>query len=212
MGQLRRVTCPTMVPEDDRPANRLSVTSMSASTDIRVKIEAPDTARGVYERVCQLYVSVFSGPPFYRTKEKLEAQRRTLQSLMADSTFGMVTAWDKDELAGFAYGYGLGSNRRWWDGFLEPVPEETTREWEGRTFVIIDMAVDPSHRRQSIGRKMLSKLLANRSEERASLAVVPENDNAQEFYRHLGWQHVGRVKGAPHHSAPFFDKYVLRLH
>ncbi len=109
------------------------------AVDVRIKAESAVTAEDVFEPVCQLYASIFSGPPFNRSPEKLAAQRRSLRALMAEPTFGLVTAWHGNMLVGFAYGYALGSDTRWWDGFLTPVADEVTREWDGRTFVIIDM-------------------------------------------------------------------------
>jgi ribosomal protein S18 acetylase RimI-like enzyme len=176
-----------------------------------IELATGDTTEALLEPVCQLYASVFTGPPFNRSQEKIEAQRRTLASLMKEPAFGLATASEADSLVGFAYGYGLRGDTRWWDGFLTPVDEKITREWNGRTFVIIDLAVASSHRFRGIGKMLLAALLASRDEERASLAVIPENDGAQSFYRRLGWQHVGRVKGAPHHVAPFFDIYVLPI-
>jgi ribosomal protein S18 acetylase RimI-like enzyme len=130
---------------------------------------------------------------------------------MVEPGFGMATAWDGEQLAGFAYGHALNAQTHWWDNFLTPVASEITREWDGRTFAVIDMAVARSRQGAGIGRQLLDTLLESRPDERASLAVVHDNDQAHGFYRRLGWQHVGRVKGASHHTAPLFDMYVLRL-
>ncbi len=181
------------------------------SNGMHTRLESAATAEGIFDQVCQLYASVFGAPPLNRSPEKLSAQRSSLRRLIADPTFGMATAWDGIMLIGFAYGYALGSDTHWWDEFLAPVAEEITREWDGRTFAIIDMAIAHSHQGHGVGRRLLETLLASRPEERASLSVVPDNDNAQGFYRHIGWQYIGRVKGAAHHAAPFFDKYTLPL-
>jgi ribosomal protein S18 acetylase RimI-like enzyme len=180
-------------------------------TQVRTVVESPASAAEAYEAVCALFASVFGAPPLSRPAEALAQQRDSLRSLMAEPSFGMATAWDDDALVGFAYGYALNSGSRWWNDMLAPVADEVTREWDGRTFVIIDMAVARQHQGQGIGRRLLDTLMAARPEERASLSVVPDNDRAHGFYRHLGWQHVGQVRGAPHHTAPFFDIYLLKL-
>lgn len=180
-------------------------------TQVRTVVESPAGAAEAYDAVCALFASVFGAPPLSRPPETLAHQRDSLRSLMAEPSFGMATAWDGDVLVGFAYGYGLKSGSRWWDDMLEPVADEVTREWDGRTFVVIDMGVAYQRQGQGIGRLLLDTLLAARLEERASLSVVPDNDRAHGFYRHLGWQHIGRVKGAPNHTAPFFDIYLLNL-
>lgn len=180
-------------------------------TQVRTVVESPVGAAEAYDAVCALFASVFGAPPLNRPAETLGHQRDNLRSLMAEPSFGMATAWDGDVLVGFAYGYARGSDSRWWERLLTPVADEVTREWDGRTFLIIDMAVAHQYQGQGIGRRLLDTLLAARLEERASLSVVPDNDRAHGFYRHLGWQHVGRVKGAPHHTAPFFDIYLRNL-
>lgn len=180
-------------------------------TQVRTVVENPDSATEAFDAVCTLFASVFGAPPLSRSPNALAYQRDSLRSLMSEPSFGMATAWDGDALVGFAYGYALASGSRWWDDMLTPVADEVTHEWDGRTFVVIDMAVARSRQGEGIGRRLLGTLLAARHEERASLSVVPDNDRAHGFYRHLGWRHVGQVKGAPHHTAPFFDKYVLDL-
>jgi ribosomal protein S18 acetylase RimI-like enzyme len=186
-------------------------TKITDMTTIRTELESPATADAVFDDVCQLFASVFGVPPLSRPRKVLDSQRTSLRSLMTEATFGMVTAWDDETLVGFAYGYGLKSGSHWWDGLLTPVAEEMTREWDGRTFVIIDMGVALQWQRHGIGMQLLGTLLASRQEDRASLSVVPDNEAAHCFYRHAGWQYVGRVKGATHHTASSFDIYALAL-
>lgn len=178
---------------------------------IRTQLETPSTSESLYEPVCRLFAAVFGAPPLNRSPQTLASQRRSLRSLMTERTFGLATAWDDEQLVGFAYGHALTADSHWWDGLLEPVEAEITREWDGRTFAVIDMGVAQSHQAEGVGRQLLHALLAGRPEERASLSVVPDNDRAHGFYRHLGWRYVGRVQGAPEHTSPFFDMYVRDL-
>jgi GNAT superfamily N-acetyltransferase len=178
---------------------------------VSVEPVSGETANAYFEPICQLYLSVFSSPPLSRPIEKLRTQRCTLARLIDKPTFGLAVATEAGRLVGFAYGHGLGSDTHWWDDFLMPLAVETMREWDGRTFVVIDMAVAPTHQFRGIGKRLLSTLLASRPEERASLAVVVGNEGAERFYRHLGWRLAGRAKGAPQHVAPFFDIYILPL-
>lgn len=175
---------------------------------VHVQVETPATADAIFEPVCELFAAVFGAPPLSRAADVMAHQRRSFRSLMARPTFGMVTATDSGTLAGFAYGYGLPGDTRWWEGMQVPVPSETTGEWDGRTFAVIDLAVAHAYQRQGIGARMLDTLLASRPEERATLAVVPDNTPAHSFYRGTGWEHVGLVKGAPQHTSPYFELYV----
>lgn len=117
------------------------------SPAIRTQLETLVSAETVYEPVCQLFAAVFGAPPLNRPPRTLASQRRSLRSLMSEPTFGLTTAWDDAQLVGFAYGHAVAADSHWWDGLLEPVAEEVTKEWDGRTFAVIDMGVAQSHQK-----------------------------------------------------------------
>ncbi|MEU2176843.1 GNAT family N-acetyltransferase, partial [Nocardia sp. NPDC019219] len=101
--------------------------------------------------------------------------------------------------------------RRQWDGFQQPVSPDVTREWPGRTFAVIDLAVQKSARRLGIGRRLLDTLLDSRSEQRATLAVQPQAEDTHAFYRAIGgWHLVGR-QDTPASVSPEFDVYIREL-
>lgn len=179
--------------------------------ELVARVDTPATAEAAFESVCVLFAEVFGSPPLNRASDVLASQRRALASLMREPGFGMATTWRGGDLVGFVYGRSLPEKSTWWDGLQTPVPDEVVRERAGRTFAVIDMAVGRAWQGQGVGRRVLETLLTSRTEERASLSVVPDNGHAHGFYRHLGWEYVGTVKGAPHHTAPYFDKYVLAL-
>lgn len=161
------------------------------------------------DQICDLYQAVFSEPPFLWKEDEPEAQRRRLEHLSADPTFGFSLAWVDSELVGFAYGVALAPGTRWWSGVTESLPEEITSEWTSRTFAVIDLAVSKYYRRQGIGRKLLHVLLNNRLEERATLAVQPVATETKNFYEHLGWRKVATTRAASGAVSPYFDLYVL---
>jgi ribosomal protein S18 acetylase RimI-like enzyme len=91
------------------------------------------------------------------------------------------------------------------------VPAEVTREWSGRTFAVIDLAVELSARQQGIGRRLLDTLLDSRPEQRATLAVQPQAEGSHAFYRAVGgWHLVGR-QDTPALVSPQFDIYIRAL-
>jgi GNAT superfamily N-acetyltransferase len=90
----------------------------------------------------------------------------------------------------------LGPDTRFWQNFIEPVPEELSREWPGRTFILVDLAFDEAWRGQGLGRELTQKLLASRREQRAVLSVQPTATDTQAFYVHLGWRKVGAPEDA----------------
>src|SRR5439155_23554372 len=154
---------------------------------------------------------VFSVPPFAWDELEPQRHRTMLERLVTEPSFGITTATRDHELVGFAYGYGVHQDTNRWDGFVQPLPDELTAEWEGRTFALIDLAVWASLRGQGLGRRLLEVLLSSRPEERAALTVEPEAEATQAFYQHLGWQRVGRKHSGPGSAISFFDAYVLPL-
>jgi ribosomal protein S18 acetylase RimI-like enzyme len=165
----------------------------------------------LFDAICDLYDAVFSQPPFRWTDDESEHHRQSLADLMKNPAFGLVTAEVNGELVGFAYGIALSGDTGWWSRVLEPLPENLTAEWNGRTFAVIDLAVREDYRKRGIGRALLDTLLANRPEERATLTVQPVAADTKEFYDHLGWQRLGTTKAPAGAVAPFFDVYLLTL-
>ncbi|WP_434582055.1 GNAT family N-acetyltransferase [Carbonactinospora thermoautotrophica] len=178
---------------------------------VTVSLGAAATARRLFEPIYRLYYETFSKPPYQWPEGEEEQYRRRFERLMGDPTFGIAVAQCGDELAGFAYGYTLRPDTKWWEGFVTPVPPEVTTEWEGRTFALIDFAVDESVRGKGVGRRLHDTLLGSRHEERATLAVEPQAHEARGIYEHWGWQVVGRLRGPATDFAPEFDIMVLPL-
>lgn len=161
--------------------------------------------------ICDLYDEVFSVPPFLWPIDESADHRRLLDRLIVNPTFGLSVAEVDSVLVGFAYGYSLGSNTNWWNGFQQPVSDDLCREWPGRTFAVIDLAVQKDWRRAGIGSDILNRLLESRSEQRATLAVQPQSTASHRFYEAIGgWQLVGR-QDTPGFVSPEFDIYVRTL-
>lgn len=181
------------------------------TAEVQVRLGGRSMAEMLFDPICRLYDLVFSRPPFVWTDEESQHHRDLLARLMDEPSFGIVTAEAAGRLVGFAYGYALAPDTRFWQNFIEPVPEELTREWPGRTFILIDLAVDEAWRGRGLGRKLTEGLLASRSEQRAVLSVQPTATDTQAFYVHLGWQKVGRQTMPPGVVSPLFDIYVTEL-
>lgn len=186
--------------------------SMSRPDGVALRHRDTRQAAALLDPLCLLHDTVFSEPPFRWTDEESEHHRQSLISLIANPTFALITADAASGLIGFAYGVALRPDTQWWSGMKEPLPDELTDEWKGRTFAIIDVAVREEHRKRGIGRALIDALLASRSEERAALTVQPVATDTKEFYEHLGWQRVGTTKAPEGAASPFFDVYLLPLH
>ena len=175
---------------------------------VTVKLGNPTTADTLFESICALYDDVFSQPPFRWTDDESSHHRELLRNLRSKPSFGIATAERGEQLVGFAYGYTLPSDTKWWTEFTHPIPSGLGDEQEGRTFALIDLAVRSSSRGQGFGRRLVDTLLASRGEERATLSVQPAATETHSFYRNLGWTKVGTKKMPEGVVSPFFDIYV----
>jgi len=178
---------------------------------VTVSLGTGALARRLFGPIYQIYYETFSKPPYQWPEGEAKEYRRRFENLVADPTFGIVIAQLNTELVGFAYGYTLRPSTRWWDGFIAPVPEEVTTEWEGRTFALVDFAVTEPVRGTGVGHRLHDTLLASRREERATLAMEPTAHQARAIYEHWGWRVVGRLRGPATDFAPEFDIMVLPL-
>lgn len=182
-----------------------------SSSLVTVQLSTATTVQLHLEDILQLYYETFSQPPYQWPEGEETAFRQRLPRLAADPTFGIATAQTDDNLIGFAYGCALRPNTTWWDGFVTPVAEEVTTEWEGKTFALIDFAVAEGWRGQGIGRRLHDTLLSSRHETRATLAMEPAAGEVRAVYEHWGWQVVGRLRGPATDFASEFDIMLREL-
>jgi ribosomal protein S18 acetylase RimI-like enzyme len=82
-------------------------------------------------------------------------------------------------------------------------------EHAGRTFAVIELAVQRALRRHGVGRELHTYLLAGLTEERATLLVRPDAPAAR--YAYLSWSYrpVGRLQPFP--NGPIYDAMVKEL-
>lgn len=163
------------------------------------------------EALCALHDSVFAHPPFAWAPDQSASHRATLATLRHDPTFGAVVAHTGSALAGFAYGHRLPADHGWWRDFPRELPAELRQEWDGRTFALITLAVDPPWRRAGVGSHLVDLLLEGRTEQRAVLSVQPAAVGAHRFYQACGWQWVGRKGPLPGVTPPCWDIYLRRI-
>ncbi|MGW1888961.1 N-acetyltransferase family protein [Streptomyces sp. NPDC002004] len=171
----------------------------------------PDLASAWFSRICGVHDDVFSREPFAWVPEMSPQHEKELSGLANNPGFKVVVVRRGDHLIGYIYGHPLAVNHGWWHDFLEPLPVEFVREWNGRTFAAISMGVRPEWRGRGLGRRLMDALLDGRQEQRAVLSVQPTALSTQEFYRHLGWRTVGRKGPLAGVTPPFWDIYVREL-
>ena len=139
------------------------------------------------DELADLYVKVYAEPPYdggpKYTRQAFLA--RTKGQLIAPG-FTLITARDAGALVGFSFGFQMGPYG-WWANATEAPPEVL----RASKFAVVELLVDISHRGRSIGRSLTGRLLADRSEEYATLAARPDAA-AHAMYLRWGWKVVGR--------------------
>jgi ribosomal protein S18 acetylase RimI-like enzyme len=168
----------------------------------------PNLAAAHLDTICNVYDDVFSRPPFFWRDDESVLHRQRLDQLLTDATFGITVALAHEDLVGFAYGFMLPATTRRWSSLTSTLPDATTREWPGRTFMLFDFAVLTAARGRGVGKTLHDELLASRAEQRATLTVQPTATDTKAIYQHWGWRQVGQMEGGPTAAAPMFDVYL----
>jgi GNAT superfamily N-acetyltransferase len=148
-----------------------------------------------------LYLDAYAEPPYEWGEEHAD---------LFVERFTLVAARHDAELVGAALGVTLQPSTPWWQNPLEPLSEDVTKERPNRTFALVELLVRKPWRRQHIAQTMHDMILCIRTEERATLTVLPEALPAQHAYAKWGWRKVGQKRN-PLPGAPVFDVMVREL-
>ena len=124
--------------------------------------------------------------------------------------FALAEARHGGYLVGYASGMPLRPSTSWWRDLTTPLPPEVTAEHPGRTFALTELLVRASWRRQGIGAALHDLILTGRTEERATLTVLPAAIPAQSAFRAWGWHKVARTRD-PGPGSPVCDVLVITL-
>lgn len=142
--------------------------------------------------------------PFYSADRFAER----FHGYISSPGFALVTAHDEGELVGYLFGYVLPAGSRWWDGLLDPVPEGFTDESGQRTFALNELHVRDQWRGHGVATRLHAESVGNRTEQRATVLVRPENP-ARAAYLRWGYRLVGRLQ--PYVDSPVYEALVLDL-
>lgn len=181
---------------------------MPAVPDLILGRFGVDDAPAWVERLVAIYLDVYGDPVDAFHGE--ERYRRQLCGHLTAPGWEAVTATVAGDLVGYAYGFALGPQTRWWNGLLTEAPPDFTVENGRRTFALSEILVRAGWRRRGVGRALHDALLAGRGERRATLLVDPANAAARAAYASWGWHGAGRLRpGWPH--APVFEVLMRAL-
>ncbi|MEV4829118.1 GNAT family N-acetyltransferase [Micromonospora sp. NPDC049257] len=174
------------------------------STDLQLRHYDADQAQRIVDDLVALYLAVYPDGGEFHGEDRY---RRQLGGHMQASGWDLVTATTKGELIGYAYGFPLSAQTRWWAGIQQPVPAGFTEENGLRTFALSELLVHPAWQHRSIGRALHDELVNNRAEDRSTLLADPDNLVAQAAYRSWGWQKIARLQPS-WNGAPLYDVLV----
>jgi GNAT superfamily N-acetyltransferase len=153
-------------------------------------------AEGMREDLADLYVestSTASGDE-YRGREDFLAR---LAADVRQPGFSMLVA-ETAALAGCAFGFPVGRDGSWWQGFRGPLPQNLEQlTASGHVFAVTAMVVHPHERSRGLTGRLQERLLADHH---ASLGVTlldKDDHAAYSAFRSWGWQQVGVVHRSP---------------
>lgn len=183
---------------------------MPPPDEIDVRAISADEAAWHTDELIAVCRDVYAEPPheWDAEHEKLFRERFTRQRQSAG--FRLVEARCGDKLIAFGFGRTLPPTTSWWSRLVTPLPDEVTREYDGRTFVLIELLVRKPWRRKHVAETIHHRLMHDRPEERATLTVLPAADAAQAAYAKWGWHKVAQKRN-PLPGSPIFDVLVKDL-
>ncbi|MEU8651037.1 GNAT family N-acetyltransferase [Streptomyces sp. NPDC048737] len=184
---------------------------MAEPDEVMVEGGGQESAEDWFRRICDLHDGVFSAEPFAWVAEMSREHGEELGDLMTVPGFRLAVARQRERLVGYAYGHPLPADHGWWRDFVRPLPADLVREWPGRTFAVISLAVLPEQRGRGTGGRLMETLLRDREEQRAVLSVQPTALATQGLYRHWGWKNIGRKGPLAGVTPPYWDIYVRDL-
>ena len=164
-----------------------------------------EDARQVRHLLAAVYREVYAGDtdPFYsvaRFEERFDGHS-------AAPGWECVLARYQGEVIGFAYGYPLPPNARWWTALRTPVDPALIEETGARTFAFCEGMALPAWRKSGAAKLVHDTLLAARPEERATLLVHPGRPRLRAHYESWGYRKIGEIHPFP--DASVYDSLVL---
>jgi len=144
-----------------------------------VGLWAPDVAR--------IYAAAFSGPPYGRGSDQVDAFRDALPVHVTRSGYHGFIARHGSTTVGFTYGYTTARNQ-WWNEQVRRALGNRSERWLVDALEYVELAVDPARRRLGIGRRLHDRLLAVQPHPRAVLSTIDDVTAGRRLYESAGWQ------------------------
>lgn len=175
------------------------------------RYDGPDaTAR--LDAFLPAYEEVYAEPPYLEGPQDVAEFTEHYQGHTQRSGMRLVLARDADEVVGFAYGYYLAADTRWWRNLQDvTLPDACTREDGHRSFVIIELAVRRPWRRRGVAAGLHARLLDGVEAERVTLTVRPEPEAEPARNAYLAWGYRKIGTSHPWAGAPLYECMLREL-
>jgi len=103
---------------------------------------------------------------------------------------GVALLNEVDELIGFAYGY-TSLPGQYYHGLLSKALDPIEYEkWLSDCFEVVELAIDPTFRRQGHAKTLMTNLLEGTERKTAILTTQTDNLSARSLYESMGWINV----------------------
>ncbi|KWT63863.1 hypothetical protein ADL21_00435 [Streptomyces albus subsp. albus] len=135
---------------------------------------------------------------------------RGLDGWSARPGWTCVVGYDGDQAVGYAYGAPLAEGAPWWGGLLSDVDPAVIKETGSRTYALSELMVRTPWRKTGAAKQLHDALLADRTEERATLLVDQDHPKVHALYESWGWKTLGDLRPRIP-DAPLFHAMLLPL-
>ncbi|MGJ5899228.1 GNAT family N-acetyltransferase [Streptomyces niveiscabiei] len=115
--------------------------------------------------------------------------------------FACVVAYESGQPVGFTYGAPGEPGREWWREYLAEEPADPS------TFSVSELMLRPRWRKQGLGERLHTALLADRTEALAVLTVDTKRPRLQALYEGWGYRKVGERQPFP--DSPLYAVMLL---
>jgi hypothetical protein len=154
-----------------------------------------------------VHAEVYAEPPYHWEHDRQDRFARRFAVLCRQPGFVLAEARHGEYLVGLSFGLPLRPSTDWWRDLTTPLSAEVTTEYPGRSFALTELLIRAPWRRQRIGETLHDLIMADRSEDRGTAAVLVAAAPAQCACAKWGWRKIGR-KQEPAAGSPVFDVFV----
>lgn len=161
----------------------------------------------LFEGAIHVYAEAFSEPPYLDPDRGREIRDRLRGEHGRRAGFTALAALGpRHRVAGMVYGY-RGLSGQWWhDTVARALPKDTSADWLGDSYELVELAVHPRCQRQGVATALIEALIEGRTERTLVLSTRTDSE-AHVLYSRLGFELIKEMPFVAT-GAPF---YVMGL-